>query len=122
MLKQPVIHFDNENFASYIGAITTYPKNFVGKSIVLDGFILEDDFLTSNHTIITRFLVTHCVADAHATGLVIENGASFGIQENTWIRVKGELNVKMDDSILIPIINVSSWEVIQSPIDPYVYP
>ncbi|WP_332690668.1 TIGR03943 family putative permease subunit [Halalkalibacter lacteus] len=122
MLMQPVIHFNNENFARYIGAITTYPKSFVGRSIVLEGFILEDDSLTSNHTIITRFLVTHCVADAHATGLVIENGASFGFQENTWIRVKGELNVKKGDSILIPIINVSSWEEIQSPMDPYVYP
>ncbi|WP_227935550.1 TIGR03943 family putative permease subunit [Alkalihalobacillus deserti] len=122
MLKQPVLEFDNENFASYISAVTSYPKNFVGKPIIVEGFILEDDSLSNKLTVITRFLVTHCVADAHAAGLVIEKGVSFGIQENTWIRVKGELNIKKSDSKLIPIITVSSWEEIQSPIDPYVYP
>ncbi|MFC0558897.1 TIGR03943 family putative permease subunit [Halalkalibacter alkalisediminis] len=122
MLKKPVLEFDNENFASYISTVTSYPENFVGKPIIVEGFILEDDSLSNKLTVITRFLVTHCVADAHAAGLVIEKGVSFGIQENTWIRVKGVLNVKKSNSKLIPIITVSSWEEIESPMDPYVYP
>ncbi len=122
MLNQPVLYFDNDNFARYISIVTTYPEFFIGKPIELEGFILEDDVHSKNHTVITRFLVTHCVADAHATGLVIESGDSLGIQENTWIRVKGELNVRKDNRNLIAIINVSNWEEIQPPIDPYVYP
>ncbi|WP_368504153.1 TIGR03943 family protein [Alkalihalophilus sp. As8PL] len=122
IVKQPILEFDNENFVSYIRAVTSYPVNFVGKQILIEGFILEDDSFTNKHTVITRFLVTHCVADAHAAGLVIEEGSILGIHENTWVRIKGELNVKKSDSGLIPIITVSSWEEIHPPMDPYVYP
>ncbi|WP_157800856.1 TIGR03943 family putative permease subunit [Bacillus solitudinis] len=122
MLKQPVLEFDNENFARFIGAVTTHPENFLGKQVVVEGFILNDDSLSNKLTVITRFLVTHCVADAHAVGLVIEKGDTLGIKENTWVRVKGELSIKKTDNILLPTIKISSWKEIQSPMDPYVYP
>jgi putative membrane protein len=122
IVKQPFLEFDNENFGSYIHAVTSYPGNFVGKPIIIEGFIVEDDSFTNKQTVITRFLVTHCVADAHVAGLVIEEGSILGVHENTWIRIKGELNVKKSDSGLIPIIIVRNWEEIDTPIDPYVYP
>ncbi|MDT8862190.1 TIGR03943 family protein [Alkalihalobacillus sp. MEB130] len=123
MLKESVLKVDNENFGSYLGAITSSPANFKGKPIEIEGFILKDDLLANNLIVITRFLVTHCVADAHAVGLVIDKGATLGMEENTWICVRGELDVKeSSDHLLIPVIRVNSWEEIQAPIEPYIYP
>ncbi|MGM0873787.1 MAG: TIGR03943 family putative permease subunit [Bacillota bacterium] len=122
MMNKPVLYFNKESFASYIGIITTYPEVFIGKQIELEGFIVEDELFSKKHTVIARFLVTHCVADAHASGLVIKNGASFEIHENAWVRIKGVLSVKKDDHLRVPVINVSSLEKIQPPKDPYVYP
>lgn len=121
MMNRSALYLDKESFSSYIGIITTYPEVFVGKPIELEGFIVEDELFSKKQTVIARFLVTHCIADAHASGLVIENGASFGIQKNIWVRIKGVLNVKKDDNLRIPVIHVSSLEKIQAPKDPYVY-
>ncbi|MGO4889972.1 TIGR03943 family putative permease subunit [Anaerobacillus sp. MEB173] len=123
IIDEPVLNFDNINYANYLTAITTYPEGFVGKSIELAGFILEDDFhVNTKRMVITRFLVTHCVADAHAAGLVIEDGFSLGMKENSWIRLIGKLDVQKEDELLIPIIKVDSWEEIDLPLDPYIYP
>ncbi|MBU8905340.1 TIGR03943 family putative permease subunit [Desertibacillus haloalkaliphilus] len=123
IINEPALYFDNTNFADYLTSITTYPEGFIGKSIELDGFILEDDFhVNSKRTVITRFLVTHCVADAHAAGIVIEDGSSLGIKENSWIRVKGKLDVQKEGEWLIPVIKVDSWKEIDLPLDPYIYP
>jgi putative membrane protein len=122
IINSPELHFTKDNFASYMTAVTSYPHRFIGKSIMIEGFILEDDFHFNKQTVITRFLITHCVADAHATGLIIEDGTTLEIGENTWIRLKGELNVRTDARLLIPIITVDSWEYIQPPLDPYIYP
>ncbi|WP_165763787.1 TIGR03943 family putative permease subunit [Halalkalibacter urbisdiaboli] len=121
MLDLPVLDFTNEQFASYIRAVTTYPQLFAGKSIEIEGFLLEDDYLSQRHTVIARFLVTHCVADAHVTGLIID-GVSLQHPNDTWVRVKGNLHVKRSGDLLIPAVNVSSIEEIAPPVVQYVYP
>ncbi|WP_370621808.1 TIGR03943 family protein [Bacillus sp. JCM 19034] len=122
MVNKPVLTLTNDNFASYLTTITSYPQYFKGKEIELEGFILEEECHANSRAVITRFLVTHCVADAHAIGLVIEDGAALGIEENTWIYVKGELGITDSDEMFIPMINVKSWREIQVPTDPYIYP
>lgn len=121
IIQLPALNLENNNFGSYMTAITMYPQSFVGKTIELEGFIVEDDFHSTIQTVISRFIVTHCVADAHAVGLIIEHGDKLGIQQNTWIHLKGKLNIKEDGESFIPIIQVESWKEIDPPIEPYIY-
>lgn len=122
MVNKSILTLTNDNFASYLTTITSYPQYFIGKEIELEGFILEEDCHANSRTVITRFLVTHCVADAHAIGLVIEDGVASGMEENKWIYVKGKLDVSNSDEMGIPVIKVNSWREIQVPADPYIYP
>ncbi|ERN53895.1 TIGR03943 family protein [Alkalihalophilus marmarensis] len=122
LVHQSVLEFQPYNYASYIQAVTSFPEDFVGKPIIIEGFILENATAAETHTVLARFLVTHCVADAHAAGIVIEEGWELGLTENMWVRVTGKLDVKTSESRLIPIIHVKRWQEISPPIDPYVYP
>jgi len=122
ILNEPILYFHNKNFTSYMSAVTENPHRFIGKPVVIEGFVLEDEMASEIHTVLSRFIVTHCVADAHAAGFIIADGAGHGIEEGQWIRVKGRLNVMQSERFTVPVVELESWGAITQPIDPYIYP
>ncbi|MFC4322069.1 TIGR03943 family putative permease subunit [Litchfieldia salsa] len=120
LLQAPVLEFDDQNFSTYFSAIGAYPDLFIGKEIKIEGFITNDSL--EAHTILTRFFVTHCVADAHAVGIIIEDGVSLGIERDTWVHLIGVLDVREEAKGESLILKVSKWEAISPPKTPYIYP
>ncbi|MED4172226.1 TIGR03943 family protein [Halalkalibacterium halodurans] len=121
LLEQSALVLHRDNFVSSLRALMAYPTRFVGKPILLEGFIIED-CQDEKVTVITRFLVTHCVADSHAAGFILEHEDSLGGREEQWLQVMGVLDVKQHGGVLLPVIRVIEWEEIEPPANPYVYP
>ncbi|MDG5785893.1 TIGR03943 family protein [Evansella sp. AB-P1] len=121
MVRSPVLILDNFNFLDYVNNIITYPELFNEKPIELEGFILMDDTL-SHHPLLGRFLVTHCVADAHVTGLLLSNDDENLRNINGWVKVNGQIKRLETNGIEIPIIQVKEWKQIDQPEAPYIYP
>ncbi|WP_226526849.1 TIGR03943 family putative permease subunit [Metabacillus niabensis] len=121
MMSLPVIRFDGTDFANYMGILSEYPEVFEGKKIEIEGFIAEDQFLRKKQKVIARFQVTHCIADAHASGFKLENSNEFHLTNNTWVRMKGTLKVKEESQQYIPVIHVNSVETIDTPKNPYIF-
>ncbi len=121
MMNQSVIRLDHTGFADYMGMISEYPEVFEGKEIEMEGFIAEDQFMKKKQKVIARFQVTHCVADAHASGLILENSDEFHLTNNTWVRIKGALKVKEENQQYIPVIQIKTIENIDTPKNPYIF-
>ncbi|MCM3411802.1 TIGR03943 family putative permease subunit [Metabacillus sp. YM-086] len=121
LMTQPLIRLDHTGFTEYIGMISEYPEVFEGKEIEIEGFIAEDQFMSKREKVIARFQVTHCVADAHASGFILENSDEFDLMNNTWVRIKGTLKVKEENQQYIPVINVKAVENIDTPQNPYIF-
>ncbi|ADU29112.1 TIGR03943 family putative permease subunit [Evansella cellulosilytica] len=122
MLNSQELILDERNFATYVDTIRSYPKQFHGKSISLEGFILVDEKVSHDHPLIGRFLVTHCVADAHVTGLLLESDQGTLRDVRDWVTVRGEISSVEKNGQILPIILVEDWTKIMQPEAPYIYP
>ncbi|MDQ0256341.1 putative membrane protein [Evansella vedderi] len=118
MMESPVLILNNLNFSVYVNNILTYPEFFDGKPLVLEGFILVGD----DHPFLARFLVTHCVADAHVTGLLLSSDDNNLRNANDWVKVYGLVDTIENNGQVLPIIQVKEWKQIDQPKIPYVYP
>ncbi|MBO8176234.1 MAG: TIGR03943 family protein [Bacillus sp. (in: Bacteria)] len=117
-----VIEMKNDIFASYYETISIDPKAFVGKKIKVSGFVYKEEGFTSNQLVISRFLITHCLADASIIGFLTEMEQAGDIKQDTWLEIEGTLDVTTYNGIELPMIKTSKWKVIEKPAEPYVYP
>lgn len=121
LMRQPFIRLDDKGFSDYIGIISEYPEVFEGKEIEMEGFIVEDQYLAKKQKVIARFQVTHCIADAHASGFILENSNEFHLKDNSWIRMKGILKLRKEKQQYIPVIYINNFEEIDTPKKTYIF-
>ena len=82
----------------------------------------KEDGLEQDQLVISRFLITHCVADASIIGFLSELPEAASIQEDSWIEVNGILDMTTSNGLDLPIIKISNWKIIGEPNEPYLYP
>lgn len=85
------------------------------------GAYVSDAHLSKNQFIAARFVITHCVAEAEAMGVIVE-WPKGDFANNTWVRVKGPIKVGTLNGKPIPIIVAESVETVPEPSRPYLYP
>lgn len=109
-------------YATYYEEINKNFYKFKGRNIELKGFVYKEDGLGKNQLVLSRFLITHCVADAGIIGFLSELPEASSINEDTWMEVKGVIDIATYNGTELPIIKVTNWEKIAEPKDPYLYP
>ncbi len=110
-----------ENYAIETTRIRENPIDFAGAIIELSGMLHKTNQLAEKQYVISRFQMTHCVADATVISFLVEFDEHPHFHENdNWVKIKGVLEVVEIDSHLLPSINVKSWEKIDMPENPYV--
>ncbi|MED4351934.1 TIGR03943 family protein [Schinkia azotoformans] len=121
--SQDTIHMDETIFEPYYEKISMNPNAYKGKKIKLSGFIYSEEGFTPNQLVISRYLITHCVADASIIGFLAEFEQEFeDIQPDTWIEVEGILSIGSYNGMELPIIRAKSWKIVEQPEEPYIYP
>ncbi|SDH87120.1 TIGR03943 family putative permease subunit [Alteribacillus bidgolensis] len=116
------IDMNEDIFSSYYEVIRASPRDFVGKNITLQGFIYREEGLHSNQLVISRFLITHCIADASVIGLLTEFEQASSYEKDTWMEIEGTLDVTTHNGAELPIIKAKRGRVIKEPSNPYIYP
>lgn len=122
LVHKPTIVFNDFDFVEYADTISFYPQEFVGKNIELTGFVYKEEGMTSSQLVVARFIITHCLADAGVIGFLAEWDEAEKLKEDTWINVKGTLEVSSYGDYELPLLKVTEWEEVEMPADPYVYP
>ena len=122
LVQSPSIMMNDSVFAAYYDEINMDIEKFRGRKIQLKGFVYKEDGLEQDQLFISRFLITHCVADASIIGFLSELPEAASLQEDSWIEVNGVLDITTSNGIERPIIKISNWKIIGEPNEPYLYP
>ncbi|NNV07233.1 TIGR03943 family protein [Geobacillus sp. C56-T2] len=118
----PVIEMDNELFAPYYEEIQTHPERYDGRKIKLTGFVYKEDGLKPHQLILSRFLITHCLADASVIGFLVEFSEAGQYKQDMWLEIEGRLQIVRSHGAAVPVIAAERWKVVSPPPHPYVYP
>ncbi|MDN4494917.1 TIGR03943 family putative permease subunit [Ureibacillus aquaedulcis] len=116
------IQMTEDMFSTYYGEINDNLESYVGKTIKMSGFVFKEEGLTGNQLVISRFLITHCVADASIIGFLTEFTGAVTIQEDAWVEIEGVLEVGNYNGYDLPLLKATSLNVVEEPSEPYIYP
>jgi uncharacterized repeat protein (TIGR03943 family) len=98
------------------------PAEFQGETADVIGFVYHDPRLAENQFLVGRLAVTCCVADAFAIGMVVEWPEAKRLKENSWLRVRGPIQVLELDNATLPLIVAERVMDTAPPAKPYLYP
>ena len=120
--ESETIQMTEDMFSTYYGEINDNPNVYAGKKIKMSGFVFKEEGFESNQLVISRFLITHCIADASIIGFLTEFDGAATIKEDTWVEIDGVLEVGSYGGYEMPVVKVTSLNVVDEPSEPYIYP
>jgi putative membrane protein len=118
------IPFDQRSILDWIRAFD-YSKDvtlLVGLPVDLTGFVYHDERSSASNFIVGRMAVTCCVADASAVGMEVEWPKATLLTDNSWIRIRGTIQVRSVGDKQVPFVQAESIDPIGMPEQPYLYP
>ncbi|MGQ9814144.1 MAG: TIGR03943 family putative permease subunit, partial [Candidatus Roseilinea sp.] len=98
------------------------PAAFVGQEVDVIGFVYRDPRNASNQFWVSRFVVSCCVADASAIGLLVQADQASTLTLDSWVRVTGRLGLGEFAGERLPVIVPDTIEPTEQPEHPYLYP
>ncbi|WP_340022594.1 TIGR03943 family protein [Paenibacillus sp. FSL K6-1096] len=122
LYAEPVIPVRPEIYSETLGAMNLYKSQFAGKEISVSGFLYrEPQGAGQSAYAVSRFLVQCCTADATPFGILLEPGTPISLPADTWIEVRGKLDVAVYKGAETLMIAPESITAVQAPTTPYVY-
>lgn len=116
------IVMEDSVFAAFYDEISYDLEKYRGKEIELTGMVYKEEGLEENQLVLSRFLITHCVADASIIGFLTEIPEASEIDQDTWIQASGVIEITTFNGIEMPTIRITNWKKVQEPAEPYLYP
>ncbi len=95
-------------------------RAFNGQDADVTGFVYRSDALPADIFLVTRFVISCCVADSAAVGLPVQWDDIPPL--DTWVRVLGRFELGTFQGEPKPILRPTSVEVVEQPAHPYLYP
>ncbi|WP_168122147.1 TIGR03943 family protein [Paenibacillus sp. HB172176] len=117
------ITLDDNNFMKGLEVIYNYPGDFMGKSLTFNGFAYKGEQIDDEHYFIFRFGFIHCAADSGVFGMLVKFPKGTVLNNDDWVHVTGKLTSELYQPFkqTIPVLEVTSFDAIDAPDDPYVY-
>lgn len=101
------------------------PSAFAGQAASVVGFVYRDDSFAQDRFLVSRFVMTCCVADATPIGLLVSWPGSQDLAVDTWVQVEGVFEPGPFDDVNdspTPILVADRVTPVQPPNQPYLYP
>ncbi|SES12448.1 putative membrane protein [Gracilibacillus ureilyticus] len=109
-------------YSSIYQQVMENPDLYHGKEITLTGFVYREKGFQPNQLVIGRFLITHCVADASLIGFLTQFDEEITVEDDTWMSITGKITITDYQGSQMPLIEVVEKEIIETPVQQYVYP
>jgi putative membrane protein len=106
------------SFAGAPDAATT----FAGEPANVVGFVFRDERFGEDRFMVTRFVVSCCVADANVAGMVVRWPGAAELEADQWVEVRGVLEPGQFDGQTVPTLAAQSVTPVEVPQQPYLYP
>jgi putative membrane protein len=101
---------------------TPDPTAFTNQSAHLIGFVYRDDRFDSEDFMLSRFVVSCCVADATAIGLIVRWPQAASLPGDQWVEVSGHFEPGEFSGKPTPILVTEAITRTTPPNQPYLYP
>jgi uncharacterized repeat protein (TIGR03943 family) len=106
---------------TFAGA-TNPAQEYAGEQAQVTGFVFRDDRFGQDQFMVTRFVVSCCVADANVAGLVVEWLEAATLPDDQWVEVAGTLQPGTLADETVPVLVARSVQPVDVPQQPYLYP
>lgn len=98
------------------------PAGFAGQEATLVGFVYRDERCHDDQFMLSRFVITCCVADATAVGMVVRWPDASELADDEWVKVHGAFGAGQFDGETIPVLAADRVTPTGMPNQPYLYP
>ena len=98
------------------------PAIYQGQAAQVTGFVFHDPRISKGQFFVSRFVITCCVADASALGILVDWSGAEKLPENGWVQVKGSIYTAAVSGQVLPGIHAQAVETIPTPDQPYLFP
>jgi uncharacterized repeat protein (TIGR03943 family) len=95
---------------------------FAGEQARVTGFVFRDERFAADQFMVTRFVVSCCVADANVAGMVVRWPDAAALPADQWVEVSGALAPGSLDGETLPVLQARSVTPVDVPQQPYLYP
>lgn len=102
-------------------AVNQDPK-VIGQEAKVVGFVYKDEKYGDDHFMVVRYLVSCCVADASALGLVVASSEVDQLEDDQWVEVAGVFAPGDLEGWKLPVIVAHAITPVSIPDQPYLYP
>jgi len=117
---QKRIEIDDEDFYPWLSELFLNPDQYMDFTITLRGYVFEDDHLGDKGFLLSRYLITCCIADAMPAGILsVAEGEP--PKKDQWISATGTLELRMVGDQRMPTLNMRHFETIEPLKEPYIY-
>lgn len=98
------------------------PAAFAGQEAALIGFVYRDERCHDDQFMLSRFVITCCVADATAVGMVVRWPDAPELAADEWVEVHGTFEAGQFGGETIPVLAADRVRPTEMPNQPYLYP
>lgn len=120
--EEKFIFVTDEEFGAWYTELTANGEAYDGYTIRIKGFIFKSpDFMKENEFMISRLLMTCCVADVAPGGIISVYENSPSLAAGDWYTLEGRLQMEKRTGYFVPRILVEKLETAE-PVDGYAYP
>jgi uncharacterized repeat protein (TIGR03943 family) len=95
---------------------------YIGQQASVVGFVFHDESLPKGQFYLSRFILSCCAADGYAVGMIVDWPRADSLEQDTWLLVKGPIDVISTENGSSPLIRATSVESVAQPDQPYLYP
>ena len=101
---------------------TDDPAAFSGQTARIVGFVFRDEAYDADQFMVSRFVLSCCVADATVLGLIVSWPDSYSLPNDAWVDVEGTFQPGQFDGKSTPILVADRVAHTDAPNQPYLYP
>ncbi len=98
------------------------PAAFDGQEARMTGFVYRDSQYTDDTFMLSRFVVSCCVADATPIGLVVHWPGASALANDQWVEVAGSFQAGEFDGRAMPVLMAGEITPTTMPNQPYLFP
>lgn len=122
LYQKDSITVKEEGFLETLTTLDLYRENFIGKTIVISGFVYREPDMSSDTFVASRMAMQCCSADASPYGFLVQWDEANTLEKDAWIEVVGTFGLTQYQDIEIVQLEATEINRIAAPDDPYVYP
>ncbi len=98
------------------------PAAFDGQEAKLTGFVYRDSRHGDDSFMLSRFVVSCCVADATPIGLIVQWPDASALASDQWVEVAGHFKAGAFDGRSMPVLMADEIKPTAMPNQPYLFP